>query len=144
MARLSIYLNFAGNTEEAFHFYQSVFRGELTPIVRFKDMPVEGMKIAKADEDKVMHVGLPIGKNQVLMATDALESLGHKVVQGNNFHISVNLETKEEADRVFRALSSGGKVQMPIADQPWGDYYGNFQDKFGVQWMVSYSYPKEK
>ena len=144
MTKLNVYLNFAGNTEEVFNFYKSVFGGELTPIVRFKDMPMEGVNIPKEDENKVMHVGLPIGKDQMIMATDTLESLGQKLVQGNNVYISIHPDNKEEADRIFNALSNGGKIEMPIADQPWGDYYGSFTDKFGVKWMVNYSYPKGK
>jgi PhnB protein len=143
MTKLNTYLNFAGNTEEAFNFYKSVFGGELTPIVRFKDMPMEGMNIPKEDENKVMHVGLPIG-DQMLMGTDILESLGQKLVIGNNTYISIHPDSKEEADRIFNALSAGGKVEMAMADQPWGDYYGSFKDKFGVQWMVNYSYPKKQ
>ena len=81
---------------------------------------------------------VPLGKDQMLMGTDALESHGHNLVQGNNVHISVHPDSKAEADRLFTALSEGGKVQMPMADQPWGDYYGNFQDKFGVHWMINY------
>ena len=138
MTRLNIYLNFAGNTEEAFNFYKSVFGGELTPVVRFKDMPMEGVKISKEDENKVMHAGMSIGEDQMLMATDTLESLGQKLVVGNNVHISIHPESKAEADRIFNALSAGGTVEMPIADQPWGDYYGSFKDKFGIQWMVNY------
>lgn len=101
-----------------------------------------GVSIPKEDEDKVMHVGLAVGKDQMLMATDTLESLGQKRVQGNNVYISVHPESKEEADRIFNALSAGGEIEMPIANQPWGDYYGSFRDKFGVQWMVNYPYPK--
>ena len=143
MTKLNIYLNFAGNTEEAFGFYKSVFGGEFSAVIRFKDMPMEGVKIPKADEGKIMHVGLPVG-NDVLMASDSLESLGQKLVQGNNVYLSVHPESKEEADRIFKALSSGGEIEMPIADQPWGDYWGSFKDKFGVLWMVNYSYPKAK
>ena len=91
-----------------------------------------------------MHVGLPIGRDQVLMATDTLESMGQKLVKGNNVYISVHPESKEEADRIFKALSAGGEVEMPMADQIWGDYYGSLKDKFGVQWMVNYGYPKKK
>ena len=144
MTKLNTYLNFAGNTEEAFNFYKSVFGGEFASVVRFKDMPMQGVNISREDENKIMHIGLPIGNDNVLMATDALESLGQKLVQGNNVYISVHPESKEEADRIFNALSASGKIEMPIADQPWGDYYGSFKDKFGVQWMVNYSYPKEK
>ncbi len=143
MTKLNTYLNFAGNTEEAFNFYRSVFGGEFTSVVRFKDMPMEGVTIPKEDENKIMHISLPIGKDNILMATDALESLGQKLVPGNNVYISVHPESKQEADRIFNALSAGGTIEMPIADQPWGDYYGSFKDKFGVQWMVNYSYPQD-
>ena len=144
MTKLNTYLNFAGNTEEAFNFYKSVFGGEFASVVRFKDMPMQGVNISREDENKIMHIGLPIGNDNVLMATDALESLGQKLVQGNNVYISVQPESKEEADRIFNALSASGTIEMPIADQSWGDYYGSFKDKFGVHWMVNYSYPKEK
>jgi PhnB protein len=90
-----------------------------------------------------MHVALPIGEGNVLMATDTLQSLGQQLVQGNNVYISVDPSSKEEADRLFKALSDGGEIEMPIADQAWGDYYGSFKDKFGVMWMVNYSPPKE-
>ena len=144
MTKFNIYLNFAGNTEEAFKFYKSVFGGEFTSVVRFKDMPMEGVNIPKEDENKIMHIGLPVGKDDVLMASDSLASLGQKLTQGNNVYISVHPESKEEADRIFNALSAGGTIEMPIADQPWGDYYSSFKDKFGVLWMVNYSHPKAK
>jgi PhnB protein len=143
MVKLHTYLNFAGNTEEAFNFYKSVFGGEFASVVRFKDMPMEGFEIPKEDEDKIMHMGLPIGEDDLLMGTDTLESLGQQLVQGNNVYISVQPSTKEEADRIFNALSEGAEVEMPIADQVWGDYYGALKDKFGTKWMVNYSYPKE-
>ncbi|SNQ61716.1 VOC family protein [Candidatus Methanoperedens nitratireducens] len=142
MTKLNTYLNFAGNTEEAFNFYKSVFGGEFTSIVRFKDMPMEGVNIPKEDKNKILHISLSVGKDNVLMASDSLESLGQKLTQGNNVYISVHPESKEEADRIFNALSAGGTIEMPIADQPWGDYYGSFKDKFGVQWIVNYTYPK--
>jgi PhnB protein len=138
LTKVNVYLNFPGNTEEAFDFYKSVFGGGLTQIVRFKDMPMEGVSIPKADEDKVMHVGLPIGNDSLLMASDTLESLGQKHVKGNNVYVSVHPDSKAEADRIFNALSAGGAIEMPIADQPWGDYYGAFEDKYGVHWMVNY------
>jgi PhnB protein len=140
--KLNIYLNFAGNTEEAFNFYKSVFGGEFSSVVRFKDMPIEGVTIPKEDENKIMHISLPIGKDDALMASDTLESLGQKLTQGNNVYISVHPESKEDADRIFQALSAGGKVEMPISNQMWGDYFGSLVDKFGVMWMVNYSYPK--
>lgn len=138
MTKFNPYLNFAGNTEEAFNFYKSVFGGEFTSIVRFKDMPMEGVNIPKEDENKIMHVGLLIGKDQTLMATDTLESLGQKLTLGNNVYISIHPDSKEEADKLFNGLSESGKIEMPIADQPWGDYYGSFADKFGIQWMINY------
>jgi len=144
MAKLNPYLNFAGTTEEAFNFYRSVFGGDFSSLVRFKDMPMGETKLSKDDETKIMHIALPIGKDSVLMATDALESMGFKLVQGNDFSIMIQAESKEEADRIFKALSAGGTVEMPIADAPWGDYYGSFKDKFGVGWMVDYIYPKKK
>jgi PhnB protein len=137
-----MYLNFAGNTEEAFNFYKSVFGGEFTSIVRFKDMPIEGMNIPEEDQNKIMHIALPIGED-VLMASDAPESMGFKVAFGNNSYISVHPESKVEADTIFNALSAGGTIEMPIADQTWGDYFGSLKDKFGMQWMVNYSHPKE-
>jgi PhnB protein len=143
MTKLHTYLNFAGNTEEAFNFYRSVFGGEFASLVRFKEFPMEGVSIPKDDEDKIMHISLPIGEDNVLMATDTLQSLGQQLVQGNNIYISVDPSTKEEADKIFNALSEGGEIEMPIADQAWGDYYGSFKDKFGVRWMVNYTYPKE-
>ena len=144
MTKLNPYLNFAGNTEEAFRFYKSIFGGEFTSVVRFKDMPVAGVEIPKRDESKIMHTGLPIGKDHMLMATDSLESLGQRLVQGNNVHIPVHPESKAEADRIFTALSRGGTIEMPVADQVWGDYYGSLKDKFGVQWMVNYTNPKQR
>ena len=138
MTKFNPYLNFAGNTEEAFHFYKSVFGGEFASVVRFKDMPVGGMNLSEGDSNKIMHISLPIGDGQMLMGTDALESLGQKLRQGNNVHISIHPDSREEADRLFNGLSEGGKIEMPMADQPWGDYYGSFLDKFGVHWMINY------
>jgi len=141
--KVNTYLNFLGNTEEVFNFYKSVFGGEFSSLVHFQDMKMEGVNIPQEDQDKIMHIALPISKDHILMASDALESLGQKLTQGNNVHISVHPDDKEEAGRIFAALSEGGKVEMPIADQMWGDYYGSFKDKFGVNWMVNYRYPKK-
>jgi PhnB protein len=138
MAQVNVYLNFAGNTEEAFKFYKDVFGGEFASVVRFKDMPMEGVTLSDQDASKIMHIGLPIGDGQMLMGTDSLASLGQQLVQGNNVHFSVHPDSKDEADRLFNALSAGGEVDMPIADRPWGDYYGSFKDKFGVHWMINY------
>ena len=142
--KLNAYLNFAGNAEEAFKFYKSVFGGEFSSITRFKDMPVPGMTVPKKDENKLMHIALPVGKDDVLMASDVLEGFGHKLVVGNNVTVSIFPDSKEEADKIFKALSAGGNIEMPLGNQPWGDYYGGFTDKFGVRWMVDYAYPKAK
>ena len=143
MKAINPYLNFPGNTEEAFNFYKSAFGGEFMSIVRFKDMPMEGVNIPKEDENKIMHISLPIGKGNILMATDTLESLGQKLTIGNNVYISIHPESKEEADKLFSSLSAGGTIEMPMADQVWGDYFGSFKDKFGVKWMINYSKQKQ-
>ena len=138
MTKFNPYLNFAGNTEEAFVFYRSVFGGEFDNFTRFKDMPIEGFDLPEEAADKIMHVGLPIGQGQMLMGTDTLESLGQRLEPGNNVRISIHPDSKKEADRLFAALSEGGQVHMPMADQPWGDYYGDLQDRFGIHWMINY------
>jgi PhnB protein len=137
MAAVNPYLNFSGNTEEAFNFYKSVFGGDFLTVMRFKDNPgCEG--ISEADKNRIMHIALPIGNGNILMATDALESLGQKLIVGNNFYIALGPESKEEAERLFNGLSVGGKIEMPLQDMFWGAYYGSFTDKFGVKWMVNY------
>lgn len=138
MAVINPYLNFPGNTEEALNFYKSVFGGEFKDIMRFKDTP-DGEKLSDVDKNKIMHIALPVGNN-IIMATDALESMGFKLTAGTNSHIAIEAESREEAEKIFYGLSEGGKITMPLADMFWGAYYGNFTDKFGVQWMVNYTY----
>lgn len=138
MAIINPYLNFNGNTEEAFNFYKSVFGGEFALVIRFKDMQSPEHKVAEADENKIMHIALPIGKGNVLMGTDFLESMGQKMVEGNRYSISLSAQSREEADKIFNGLSVGGKIEVPIADSPWGSYFGLFKDKFGIQWMVDF------
>jgi len=137
MTAVSPYLNFSGNTEEAFNFYKSVFGGEFLSVMRFKDNPECG-EMTDADKERIMHISLPIGDGAVLMGTDSLESLGQKLTLGNNFYICLSPDTKEEADKLFNGLSAGGKIEMPIQDMFWGAYWGSFTDKFGVQWMINY------
>ena len=141
MTKLETYLNFNGNAEAAFRFYRSVFGGEFTSLVRFQDMPMAGVTIPEADAGKIMHIRLPIGQS-TLMGTDILESMGMKLNPGNNVHVFIAPDSKEEADRIFTALSDGGEIDMPMTDQPWGDYYGSFRDKFGVQWMINFANTK--
>jgi len=140
MTKLNPYLNFNGNTEEAFEFYKSVFGGDFLMLQRFKDTPEAG-KIAEEDQDKIMHVSLKVGEN-VLMATDSLESMGQKLIEGNNITLSLNTDSKEEADELFEKLSEGGKAEMPMAEVFWGSYFGMLEDKFGIKWMISYDAPK--
>lgn len=141
MLRINPYLNFAGNTEEAFKFYKSVFGGEFAVLQRFKDTPEAG-RVPEKEKEMIMHVALPVGAGTTLMATDALESMGHKLNVGNNIQLSVEADSKNEVDKIFKGLSAGGKVTMPLADTFWGAYFGMVTDKFGVQWMVSYSKPQ--
>jgi PhnB protein len=142
MKSINPYLNFAGNTEEAFDFYKKIFGGDFAGgIFRFKDTP-DAEKLSKSDQEKVMHVGLPMGKGNMLMATDALESMGFKLTFGNNIHLSIETDSKEEADKLFKGLSEGGNVDMSMQDQFWGAYFGSLTDKFGVKWMINYTYPQ--
>jgi len=139
MATLNIYLNFKGNTEEVFNFYKSVFGGEFAVLMRFKDTP-EGPKLPPEDQDKLMHISLPIGNNNVLMGTDAIESAGHRITEGTNFSLSFSTDSEADADRIFAGLGAGGKTTMPLQKTFWGSYFGMVTDKFGIQWMVSYDY----
>lgn len=138
MTTTNIYLIFDGNCEEAFNFYKSVLGGEFQYIGKFKDIPAgDGMPpVKKEDENKIMHVSLPISKETVLMGSDH-GGHGPKFTQGNNFSIALNTDTKEEADRIFRGMSAGGNVTMPMNDTFWGSYFGMITDKFGVNWMIS-------
>jgi PhnB protein len=131
------YLNFAGNTEEAFNFYKSVFGGEFTMLQRFKDTP-DADKLPPGVENMIMHVSLPIGKDNILMGTDAPEQMGFSLTIGNNFYICIGPDNKEEATRLFNGLSAGGKIEMSLQDMFWGAYYGSLIDKFGIKWMVNY------
>ena len=142
MARVNTYLNFPRNTEEAFNFYKSVFGGEFSGggIARFSDIPAgDGMPpLPEQDKNLVMHIELPILGSHVLMATDAPETMGFNVNFGNNVHISLEPDSREETKRLFDALSAGGKVTMDLQDMFWGAYYGSCTDKYGVQWMVNF------
>lgn len=139
MATINPYLNFPGNTEEAFNFYKSVFGGEFIMIQRYKDTPEAGT-VKEEDKNKIMHIAFPIGKGNILMATDALESMGQPLIQGNNFYLSVGADSDEEATKLFNSLSTGGKITMPLAKTFWGSFFGMLVDKFGIQWMVSHEH----
>lgn len=139
MAVFNPYLNFPGTAEEAFNFYKSVFGGDFAHVMRFKDTP-EAAHLSEGDKEKIMHIALPIGNSNVLMATDAMESMGHPLTVGNNFYISVSTESEAEADRLFNGLSDGGTVELAMQKTFWNSYFGMFKDKFGIQWMISYDY----
>jgi len=136
MPSINSYLNFNGNTEEAFNFYKSVFGGEFQVLMRFKEVPPEH-QASPAEANKIMHVTLPIGKANVLMGSDVPEAFG-KAITGTNVSISVSAESKDEADRLFKGLSNEGKATMPMSDTFWGSYFGMLTDKYAIQWMVSF------
>lgn len=140
-ARVCTYLNFDGKTEEAFRFYQSVFKTAFVKggIQRFGDLPADTNHPPIAEEIKkmVLHVELPITGNHILMGTDAPKEMGFTITQGNNMHISIEPETRAEAERLFKELSAGGKIDMPLQDMFFGAYYGGFTDKYGINWMIN-------
>ena len=142
MALINPHINFNGNAEEAFNFYKSVFGGEFARIIRFKEISSPEFPIPEKEANKIMHIALPIGKN-VLMANDVPEHLGRVDENENRSKISVSTESREEADKLFKGLSAGGTVEMPIGDSPWGSYFAMFRDKYGIEWMVDYD-PKYK
>jgi len=139
MARVSTYLNFARSTEEAFRFYQKVFGTELGPIKRFADVPAhpDHPPLAEADRNLVMHVELPILAGHALMGTDAPETMGFKLVQGNNTYINLEPDTRSETERLFQELADGGKIETPLQEMFWGGYFGSLTDQFGIQWMFN-------
>jgi PhnB protein len=141
VATAHTYLNFNGNTEQAFNFYRSIFGGEFLNLIRFSDAGDVGGadRLPEADRDKIMHVGVYIGKDSLLMGTDALESMGHKLTMGNNSYIYLEADNGEEADRLFEALCVRGKIEMGMQRTGWADKYASCTDRFGVQWMVSYT-----
>lgn len=143
MASVNVYLTFNGNCREAFDFYKSVFGGEYPYIGTFGEMPPseEGKEISEEEKNKIMHVSLPISKETILMGSDTGGEWASQFKAGNNFSISINAESKEEADTLFAGLSEGGMVTMPMADTFWGAYFGMFTDKFGIGWMVNYDDP---
>lgn len=138
MALINPHINFNGNAEEAFEFYKAAFGGEFSNIVRFKDFQNPEFQISKNEENKIMHIALPIGKSNVLMGNDVPEFLGRVNENENRSKISISAESKEEADKLFSSLSAGGAIEMPISDSPWGSYFGMFRDKYGIEWMINF------
>lgn len=138
MPKLNPYLNFDGKAEEAFNFYKSVFGGEFVGEIHKIGNAPGTENLSEDSKNRVMHIALPVG-NDLLMASDTVPEMGNQLVTGNNNHISIFPDSREEADKLFAGLSEGGVVEMPLADQFWGDYFGSFTDKYGVKWMVNYT-----
>ena len=146
MGRVNTYLNFQGQTEEAFAFYASVFSPGIDyPTFRFADLPADpsGPHMSAEDLQKVMHTEMPIMNGHMLMGTDMLESMGQKIRIGNNTTVSLEFDSREEADRIYAALSNGGSESTGMNDMPWGAYWGCSLDRFGIRWMFSYSDPSQ-
>lgn len=137
MALINPHINFNGNAEEAFNFYKSVFGGEFIKITRYKDIASPEFPVAESEANKIMYIGLPIGKN-VLIANDVPEIMGRVSENENRSKISVSAESREEADKLFKGLSAGGSVEMSIGDSPWGSCYAMFRDKFGIEWIIEF------
>ncbi|MBK9329775.1 MAG: VOC family protein [Sphingobacteriales bacterium] len=137
MALIHPHINFNGNAEEAFTFYKSVFGGEFAKIMRLKDLSGPEFPVAENDANKILHIALPVGKN-ILMGNDVPESMGPVNENENRSKIAISAESRTEADRLFYGLSAGGSIEVPIADSPWGSYFGMFRDKFGIEWMVDF------
>jgi len=138
MRAINPWINFNGNAEEAFTFYKSVFGGEFAKVVRFKDLASAEFQVPENEADKIMHIALPIGKNNVLIANDVPEFMGRVNENENRSKIAVSAESREEAERLFNGLSAGGEVEGPIGDSPWDTYAGMFRDKYGIEWIVEF------
>ena len=138
MTTINPWINFNGNAEEAFTFYKSVFGGEFKKVMRFKDLTSPEFSVVKNEENKIMLITLPIGKNNMLMANDVPEIMGRVNENENRSKISISTESKEEADKLFNGLSAGGNVEGPMGDSPWGTYFGMFRDKYGIEWMIEF------
>jgi len=137
MASIQPHINFNGNAEEAFHFYQSVFGGEFSKIVRFKDLAGPGFEIDKEEENKLMNIALSIGDN-VLIGNDVPQFMGRVSEEENRSKIAIFAESRAEADHIFSGLSAGGSVEVPMTDSPWGSYFGMLRDKYGIEWTITF------
>lgn len=138
MRAINPWINFNGNAEEAFTFYKSVFGGDFTKIVRFKELSSPEFQVGENDADKIMTIALPLGKHNVLLGNDVPEFMGRVSENENRSKIVISAESREEADRLFNGLSAGGAVEGPIDDSPWGTYAGMFRDKYGIEWIVEF------
>jgi PhnB protein len=138
MRTINPWINFNGNAEEAFTFYKSVFGGEFAKIIRFKDLASAEFSVPESEAHKIMHIALPIGKHNVLIANDVPEFMGRVNENENRSKIALGAESREEADKIFNGLSAGGDVEGPIGEGPWGTYGGMFRDKYGIEWIVEF------
>jgi len=138
MRAINPWINFNGNAEEAFHFYKSVFGGEFTKVIRFKDLASAEFPVPASEADKIIHIALPIGKQNILIANDVPEFMGRVSENENRSKIAIAAESREEADHLFNGLSAGGDVEGPIGDSPWGTYAGMFRDKYGIEWIIEF------
>jgi PhnB protein len=139
MATIHPWINFNGNAEDAFTFYKSVFGGEFSKIIHFKDIDIPGFHVSETDAEKIKLIALPIGSGTMLMANDVPESMGRVSENENRSKILIRTESKEEANKLFTGLSAGGEVEGPMGDSPWGSYLGMFRDKYGIEWMIEFS-----
>ena len=139
MTTINTWINFNGNAEEAFTFYESVFGGEFTKIIRFKDLASAEFPVPEKEENKIMYIALPISEGNILIGNDVPEFMGKVNENENRSKISLRTESKEEADRLFNGLSAGGNVEGPMGDSPWGTYAGMFRDKYGIEWIIEFS-----
>jgi len=142
MAQINPYLVFNGNCEAAFDFYKSVFGGEFNDINRFGEMPAtDGQEMPAELKNKIMHVSYNIGSS-VLMGSDSNPMQGN-VAFGQNISLSINADSKDEADKIFAGLADEGQITMPIQNTFWGAYFGMCTDKFGMMWMVNFDEVKK-
>ena len=138
MRTINPWINFNGNAEEAFTFYKSVFGGDFTKIIRFKDLASAEFPVPDNEVNKIMHIALPIGKN-ILMGNDIPEAMGKVNENENRSKIAITAESRQEADQLFKGLSAAGNIEVPMSDSPWGSYFGMFRDKFGIEWMIDFN-----
>ena len=137
MAKINPHINFNGNAEQAFTFYKSVFGGEFSKVIRFKDIASPEFPVPENEESKIMLIALPIGNN-LLMANDVPESMGKTNEKENRSKISITAESKEEAFSLYNGLSDGGEIEVPLEDSPEGSVFGMFRDRYGIEWMVNF------
>jgi PhnB protein len=142
MTTINPWINFNGNAEDAFTFYKSVFGGEFTKIIRFKDLASSEFNVSEKEENKIMYIALPISKDNVLIANDVPEFMGKVNERENRSKIVINAESKEEAEKLFNGLSVGGEIEGSMGDSPWGTYVGMFRDKYGIEWVIEFSSTK--